>query len=196
MSASDRPPGSTVKLPTREERREEHERIAELEARIAWHEQQEKRYEEQTKHLLETSAAQVVECRDTFMEFVRRTIACVEIAILEPERARSMLEHIHEQLSKLYNEDQDLDMPQPRRELLGRVVRDAWIKWARENKKDKPSWLVPWEELDEEYKEADRQIAMAVVRWLINSLNFACEEDPRRGTDPKGWECDGQETQT
>ena len=50
------------------------------------------------------------------------------------------------------------------RERGGRVVREAWIKWARTQPNPKPSWLVPWEGLSEPDKEADRQIWEAVVQ--------------------------------
>jgi hypothetical protein len=38
------------------------------------------------------------------------------------------------------------------REMRGRIVRDAWISWAREQPDPKPSWLAPWAFL----AEADR----------------------------------------
>jgi hypothetical protein len=44
------------------------------------------------------------------------------------------------------------------REEGGRLVRIAWIEWAQQQPNPKPSWLVPWEGLSEEDKEADRQI--------------------------------------
>ena len=47
--------------------------------------------------------------------------------------------------------DSDLDM-------LGRAVRDEWIKWAKEQPNPKPSWLLPWEELTEPEREVDRRI--------------------------------------
>jgi hypothetical protein len=49
------------------------------------------------------------------------------------------------------------------RERLGRVVREAWIAWAKEQKETKDSWLSPWEELAEPFKEADRRIGQAVL---------------------------------
>jgi hypothetical protein len=49
------------------------------------------------------------------------------------------------------------------RDILGRVVREAWVRWARAQPDPKPSWLVPYDELSETDKEADRQIAEAVV---------------------------------
>ncbi len=44
------------------------------------------------------------------------------------------------------------------REDGGRLVRLAWIDWAKRQPDPKPSWLVSWEELSEPDKEADRCI--------------------------------------
>lgn len=49
-----------------------------------------------------------------------------------------------------------------RRDHLGRIVREAWIAWAKEQPDPKPSWLVPYDELSEADKEADRRIGEAV----------------------------------
>jgi hypothetical protein len=54
----------------------------------------------------------------------------------------------------------------PDRERLGRVVREAWIKWARQQPSPKASWLVPWDGLSDPDKEVDRQIAEAVAAAL------------------------------
>lgn len=45
-----------------------------------------------------------------------------------------------------------------KREILGMMVRVAWVNWAKEQPNPKPSWLVPWAELSEDMKEADRRI--------------------------------------
>jgi hypothetical protein len=37
-------------------------------------------------------------------------------------------------------------------------VRRIWVAWAREQDDPKPSWLVPWEGLDERDREVDRRI--------------------------------------
>jgi len=56
------------------------------------------------------------------------------------------------------------------REEGGRLVRAAWISWAQQQPNPKPSWLVPWEDLAEEDKEADRviwdQIALPYVQII------------------------------
>jgi hypothetical protein len=48
----------------------------------------------------------------------------------------------------------------PTRDWLGREVRQAWILWARtqDPRTAKPSWFVPYDQLSEADKEADRQI--------------------------------------
>lgn len=61
------------------------------------------------------------------------------------------------------------------RETLGRIVRDAWIAWAKEQPETKDSWFSPWEELGEPFKEADRRIGMAVLDFLHT---MAQEESP------------------
>lgn len=53
------------------------------------------------------------------------------------------------------------------RDQLGREVRIAWVRWAREQPNPKPSWLVPYDELSEADKEADRQIGEHVAKILM-----------------------------
>lgn len=53
------------------------------------------------------------------------------------------------------------------RDQLGRFVRDAWIRWAKMQPEPKPSWLVPYDELSEPDKEADRIIGESVARWTL-----------------------------
>jgi hypothetical protein len=50
------------------------------------------------------------------------------------------------------------------REPLGRIVRDTWVAWAREQPNPKPSWLTGWEELDDGQREVDMRIGDAVAR--------------------------------
>lgn len=52
------------------------------------------------------------------------------------------------------------------REALGRVVREEWIAWAKEQaqiRNVKSTWLTPWEELSEPDKEVDRRIGERLV---------------------------------
>lgn len=48
------------------------------------------------------------------------------------------------------------------RESLGRLVRETWVAWAREQPDPKPSWLLPWEELDQGQREVDMRIGAAL----------------------------------
>lgn len=48
------------------------------------------------------------------------------------------------------------------REALGRRVREVWISWANRQPNPKPSWLVPYDDLSEADKEADRCIGAAL----------------------------------
>lgn len=48
------------------------------------------------------------------------------------------------------------------RDALGKQVREVWRKWARTQPNPKESWLVPYEELSETDKEADRMIGEAL----------------------------------
>lgn len=49
------------------------------------------------------------------------------------------------------------------REAGGRLVREVWIEWAREQPNPKASWLAPWEGLSEPDREVDRRIAERVA---------------------------------
>ena len=53
------------------------------------------------------------------------------------------------------------------RDELGRMVREAWVRWALTRPQPKPSWLVPYADLAEPDKEADRQIGEAIARWAL-----------------------------
>lgn len=53
------------------------------------------------------------------------------------------------------------------RDTVGRMVREAWVRWALTQPNPKPSWLVPYDELSEADKEADRQIGSSVARWTL-----------------------------
>lgn len=55
-------------------------------------------------------------------------------------------------------------MNDEKREELGKIVREEWIAWAKEQPNPKPSWLVPWEGLSESDKEVDRRIGSALYR--------------------------------
>lgn len=47
-------------------------------------------------------------------------------------------------------------------EELGKLVREVWIQWAREQPTIKEHWLTPWERLSEPDKDVDRRIGLAI----------------------------------
>jgi hypothetical protein len=49
------------------------------------------------------------------------------------------------------------------RDRLGRIVRDLWISWAESQPNPKPSWLVPYDQLSDTYKEADIVIGVGLM---------------------------------
>lgn len=53
------------------------------------------------------------------------------------------------------------------RDYLGQIVRMAWVAWAQKQPSPKPSWLVPWSELNEVDREADRCIGEAVAKVCV-----------------------------
>ncbi len=61
---------------------------------------------------------------------------------------------------------------------LGRIVREAWIRWAIDQPEIKPKWLVPYDELSQADREADKQIGETVARWTLvyDAARFAMEE--------------------
>lgn len=75
------------------------------------------------------------------------------------------------------------------REPLGRLVRETWVAWAREQYRPKPSWLAGWEDLDNGQREVDMRIGSAVAvqavadakldgdRMRAQLLTFAAERD-------------------
>jgi hypothetical protein len=46
----------------------------------------------------------------------------------------------------------------PARDGLGRMVREVWIEWAKQQPVAKLHWLTPYDQLDEPDKEVDRRI--------------------------------------
>jgi hypothetical protein len=45
----------------------------------------------------------------------------------------------------------------------GRVVGDALNRWGRRQPDPRPAWLVPWDDLTEQDKDADRTVGCAVA---------------------------------
>jgi hypothetical protein len=75
------------------------------------------------------------------------------------------------------------------REALGRIVRQAWMAWAREQPTPKASWLQTWEELTEPEREVDRRIGETLLAHfrIVNVAFASCEhsvEAPSTRTVP------------
>ena len=62
------------------------------------------------------------------------------------------------------------------RETLGRKVRETWVKWAEKQPNPKSSWLVAYDELNEQDKDADRCIGSAI--WW-ECFNYFKKENAR-----------------
>lgn len=70
------------------------------------------------------------------------------------------------------------------REVLGRIVRRAWVEWAREQPNPKASWLVPYEELSEADKDADCRIGEAVQQFIVDASLQAWKRAQPEGQTP------------
>lgn len=67
-------------------------------------------------------------------------------------------------------------LPEHKPNFLGKIVRDVWVQWAAEQDSPKPSWLVPWEDLKEFDREADRRIGVRVAEvataWTLEEMTI------------------------
>lgn len=72
-------------------------------------------------------------------------------------------------------------LPVEDRNFWGQAVREAWVRWAETQPNPKASWLVPYEQLSEIDKEADRQIGEHVARLtlLMDAARLAKIEDSK-----------------
>jgi hypothetical protein len=52
------------------------------------------------------------------------------------------------------------------RDRLGRVAHEALVRWAATQPDPNPWWAVPYEDLPESSKEADRIVGEAVVAFM------------------------------
>lgn len=73
------------------------------------------------------------------------------------------------------------------RDTLGRMVREAWVRWAKTQPAPKPSWLLPYDEIAEPDKEADRQIGEAIDRWTLIGDSAAIANAERSPLPLGGW---------
>lgn len=85
-------------------------------------------------------------------------------------------EHVQRMMGKLRAlQAENADRPPPTqgewsRDDLGREVRAAWIEWAKTQPQPKPSWLVPYDQLPEWDKEADRMIGERLRAALATTV--------------------------
>lgn len=88
------------------------------------------------------------------------------LAIVQAERdaLRARLAAVEERVAEWHDGSRPLPFD---RDTVGRMVREAWVRWAETQPSPKPSWLAPYDELNEADKEADRQIGEAVARWTL-----------------------------
>lgn len=61
------------------------------------------------------------------------------------------------------------------RETLGKLVREVWVEFAKEQHDPNPSHLVGWDDLDEANKEVDMRIGERVAHHV---LTFMMEQRP------------------
>jgi hypothetical protein len=68
------------------------------------------------------------------------------------------------------------------RDVLGRIVRQAWTDWAAQQADvaDHPSWLVGWDGLPERDREVDRLIGEAVAAHVTAGTAGLVRELTRR----------------
>jgi hypothetical protein len=52
---------------------------------------------------------------------------------------------------------------EPIREQRGRLVRETWVTWAKRQRRPHDSWLIGWDDLDEDQREVDMLIGEAVA---------------------------------
>jgi hypothetical protein len=60
---------------------------------------------------------------------------------------------------------------------IGALVREVWVEWAAEQPDPKPSWLTPWEDLDEGQRQVDKRIGATIA-----AVARAAERDRVRAT--------------
>ena len=65
------------------------------------------------------------------------------------------------------------------REQLGRLVRETWVAWAREQAHPHAGWLTGWDELDEGQREVDMRIGEAVAAAALPDADPVPEDAGR-----------------
>ncbi len=96
---------------------------------------------------------------------MRRLDSCAR----EPVR-EEMIAELTPILQEILERDDEPAIVASDDEELGRLVRDTWIVWAREQPNPKPSWLVPWEGLGEPDRDVDRRIGAAIRDHVLRGV--------------------------
>lgn len=73
------------------------------------------------------------------------------------------------------NKEEKATVCQELRDHLGKLVREVWVRWAKEQTNPKPSWLVSWEELQEADREVDRRIGERLFAEGIDGAIAVCQ---------------------
>lgn len=66
-----------------------------------------------------------------------------------------------------------MELSKAQREMVGRSVRETWVKYCIETGDNKSSHLVPYDELSEWDKEADRRIGEVLFLAGFRAAYFA-----------------------
>jgi hypothetical protein len=96
------------------------------------------------------------------------------------EAAEANLAAANKQIEEMLDGNRPLPFS---RDELGRMVREAWVRWAGSQPNPKASWLVAYENLSREDQEADCQIGESLSRWTLigDSARTALSREVRNG---------------
>lgn len=84
----------------------------------------------------------------------------------DPIRATRIMDWLNLSMMRIDNVLFDVQYEKVDWEEAGKRVREAWMAWALSQTDPKPSWLLPWEEMEREDQEADIQIAQAMFTYF------------------------------
>lgn len=61
-------------------------------------------------------------------------------------------------------------------EVLGRQVRQTWVRWAMRQPSPKPSWTVEWDKLGDDQREVDMLIGRDIETLVVNRIRAKLAE--------------------
>jgi len=73
----------------------------------------------------------------------------------------------------------DPEHPYTDRDAMGRIVREVWIAWARQQSNPKPHWLLSYNQLSEQDREVDRRIGERLWRMGFEAGKLANKVPPK-----------------